>query len=630
MRLKWKIGLGIFAVTVLVTVINVIIISSLVMPWFRDLDLQAAEENGARAWEYLDAETAGLRSVTRVWAQWDDTYAFATNLSRSYRGSNLNPQDFETLGIDYFVVTDDAGVITFSKSTDPKIAAIFPMGRSVPKGMFTQLGPDRDQAVSAEGVVASPLGPMLVSIAPILNSEREGPRRGYLIFSRLLAPRLDARLREKAHLDADLVPVGELAQPVSSSSAATSEPALIDSDDLTESYTVHDVTGAPSYALQVHTERRFEGIGKIGLNGAIVRFFWLSAVFLVLIAWLIGRLVTKPLAEMANKMSRIAETGDLDHRLEVDRTDEIGWVADVFNRMIGELKAARGRLIEQSYSTGMADLAAGILNNVRHALNPVAEANRTAAGLIEKMGSSNLTEACRELAFTTVDRDRRQKLGAYITAYAEGTRVRLGDVKRQIDRIEQSTNHIRNILEDHESITRWPPQSTPIDCRRLIEEAARGIASTDDLPIDVDVSTGSPDLPLASGHSFILRQVIGNLLANSVNAVERAQRKRGRIHILARKAESAGMPAVEIVVGDNGAGFTAMQSDRLFERGYSTRSDRPGGFGLHWCRDALAAMNATIVGQSPGPGLGATFRVFLPVAKAETGSAEQQRLEGAA
>lgn len=617
MRLRWKIGLGIFAVTVLVTIVNLFVISSMFMPSFRELDEQAAKENGARAWEYFDAETAGLRAVTRDWAHWDETYDFANGLNQDYRDSNLNPEDFETLDIDAFVVADNSGEVVFTKSANADIANFFPVDKLLPKGVFARIDAEDGHTASKEGVVVSPFGPLLVSVAPILNSQRQGPQRGYLVLSRLLAPRLEARMRAKAHLDAELAPFAGSAKDAATSNDGGSQPVLIKSDDaLTERYLLRDVAGTPSYSLLVHTGRQFESVGQLGLHGVVIRFIWFSAVFLAIVAWLTGRLITKPLAEMADKMSHIAATGDLEHRLDVNRSDEIGWVADVFNRMMGELESARSRLIEQSYSTGMADLAAGILNNVRTALSPVMDANRSAATLVDKIDNSNFTEACRELAFTTADRDHRQRLGAYVTAYAEGTKIRIGDLKHQLDRIEQSTDHIHNILKDHESLTRWPPKSTPIDCRRLMEEAARGIASAGDMPIDVEVSA-SGELPMALGHGFVLRQVVGSLLANSVDAITRAQRKRGRIHVVTRKAELAGEPAIEIVVGDNGVGFTAMQSEKLFERGYSTRSDRPGGFGLHWCQEALAAMNATIVGQSPGPGLGATFRVFLPVAPAE-------------
>ena len=190
----------------------------------------------------------------------------------------------------------------------------------------------------------------------------------------------------------------------------------------------------------------------------------------------------------------------------------------------------------------------------------------------------------------------------------------MSDLKRQLHRIDESAQHLQNILEDHESISKWPRQSAPVNCMRLVEETSRGVACADDVPVDLEVSHANADLPPVLGHAFILRQVIGNLLANAIDAIHRAQRKRGRIHILTRLADLHGVPMVEIVVGDNGAGFTGMQAEKLFERGYSMRSDRPGGFGLHWCRTTLAAMNATIVGQSPGPGLGATFRIFLPVA----------------
>ena len=612
MRLKWKIGISIFAVVVFATVVNLCVLGWFFLPSFTELDRHEATANGARAYQYFQDEADHLQTLTRGWARRGDTYQFAGDFNNSYRDANLSPENLTFLSMAAFAVVDNDGVVTFATAPKPEIARLFQVGKALPAGLFKQLDVGKGAPPSAEGMVKTPLGPLLESIAPIWSPGQDRPERGYIVFARLIGPRLTQLIRDTASLDFTLM-------PYRGSAGTASGPSLTEqTDTLSAKYTLTDVSGTPSYTLDVVSPRQFSELGRWAVRGAMARFVVFTMIFLGCTSWLIGRLVAKPLAKMANRMSEIAETGDLDQPLDIQRTDEIGWVADVFNRMISELKSARGRLVEQSYSTGMADLAAGILNNVRTAVDPVVEANQSAERLLDKVDTTTLQEVGRELAYTKIDQDRRQKLGVYVNAFTEGTRRRLGEIKDQIERIGRGMDHIRNILEDHESISRWPRQSATIDCRRLVEEAAYGISGVGGMPIDIEVSAVDGDVPLVTGHSFILRQVIGNLLANAVDAIQHAGRKRGRIHVLTRKAELKGKPAVEIVVGDNGAGFTAMQAERLFERGYSTRSDRPGGFGLFWCRDALAAMNATITAQSPGPGLGATFRVFLPVAEIES------------
>ena len=615
MRLKWKLSIGFFALIIFAMIVNVVVVASIFLPDFRRLDERTARENGARAHEFLQTDIDSLRSATRDWAQRDDTYRFASDLDKDYQARNLKPEDLKTLGVDGYTITDNDGNVIFRKSSDPALASLFEVGKPLPAGMFAQVPAKDGETNSVEGVVATPLGPILVSIGPILTSNYEGPQRGYLVFSRLLAPRAKARIHDKGLLDFSLTPASssQLAK-ASPDGHDRSQDLIVADKTLTANYTLRDVTGRPSYVLHVSTPREFNNIGTIALGGAVIRFVGFAIIFWAIVTWLTGRTIVKPLSELAEKMAQIASTGELDRTLDIKRSDEIGWVADVFNRMIRELRTLRSRQIEKSYVTGMADLSAGILNNIRSALKPVIDANHSASELVERFDTATLAEAGRDLAHGNIENDQRQKLGNYIAAFTEGTRIRMSDLKRQLHRIDESAQHIQNILEDHESISKWPRQSAPVDCRRLVEETSRGVTCVDDVPIDLEISHASADLPPVLGHAFILRQVVGNLLANSIDAIHRAQRKRGRIHILTRRADLSGIPMVEIVVGDNGAGFTGMQAEKLFERGYSARSDRPGGFGLHWCRTTLAAMNASIVGQSPGPGLGATFRIFLPAA----------------
>ena len=515
MRLKWKIGTSVFAVVVFATVVNIVVVAWFFLPTFSELDRHEAKANGARAYQYFQDEADHLRTLTGGWARWNETYQFAQDFNQKFQRANLSPDNLAYLSMAAFAIVDNDGVVRFAVTPKQELAGLFQVGQALPAGLFKHLDVGAKGPPAADGILKTSVGPLLASIAPIWSPAKGSKQRGYILFARLIGPRLTARIHDTASLDFTLAPY-DGARPDGKDLAPTltEEP-----DTLFANYALTDVSGAPSYTLKVSSPRQFANLGRWAVRGAMFRFVGLSIIFLGCLSWLIGRLVAKPLAQMADRMSHIAATGDLDQTLDIRRTDEIGWVADVFNGMIGELKGARTRLVEQSYSSGMADLAAGILNNVRTAVDPLVEANQSAERLLDKIDTTTLQEVGRELSYTKIDQDRRKKLGAYVNAFTEGTRLRLIEIKDQIERIGRGTDHIRNILEDHESISRWPRQNVPIDCRRLIEEAARGISGIGETPIDIEVSATDGELPPVMGHSFILRQVIGNLLANSIDAI---------------------------------------------------------------------------------------------------------------
>jgi len=84
---------------------------------------------------------------------------------------------------------------------------------------------------------------------------------------------------------------------------------------------------------------------------------------LLLLNWLLSRMVLAPVKRVHDAMSRAA-TGDLRVRLEVPSRDEVGSIAESFNRMVGELEASRrqvegySRNLESSVEARTAELQA--------------------------------------------------------------------------------------------------------------------------------------------------------------------------------------------------------------------------------------------------------------------------------
>ncbi|NHH83499.1 sensor histidine kinase [Burkholderia gladioli] len=106
-----------------------------------------------------------------------------------------------------------------------------------------------------------------------------------------------------------------------------------------------------------------------------------------------------------------------------------------------------------------------------------------------------------------------------------------------------------------------------------------------------------------------IKQIVWNLLSNAVKFTPQ-----GSIEV---SIETVG-EQVELVVRDTGRGIDPSMLERVFERFQQSAADGEGrvaglGLGLWLARNLLERQGGEIVAESEGPGLGATFRVRLPV-----------------
>lgn len=153
------------------------------------------------------------------------------------------------------------------------------------------------------------------------------------------------------------------------------------------------------------------------------------------------------------------------------------------------------------------------------------------------------------------------------------------------------------------------PLTAAIDSVRPAAEAAR-----------LSLRTAIPPQPcLICGDAERLRQVVGNILSNSVKFTST-----GTIHVALTVA--AGHAEVRVV--DSGRGIPPDFLPRVFERfeqaDRSTRRKSGLGLGLAICRDLIERHHGSISVMSKGLDQGTTVTITLPLAVASTG-----RLEGA-
>jgi C4-dicarboxylate-specific signal transduction histidine kinase len=124
----------------------------------------------------------------------------------------------------------------------------------------------------------------------------------------------------------------------------------------------------------------------------------------------------------------------------------------------------------------------------------------------------------------------------------------------------------------------------------------------------VQIERAIGELPQILTDRFKLLQIIVNFIANACDAVATNAPGARRIAIRAQLVDGQ----LEIAVDDCGVGMRAELLPRIWEFGFTTKA-HGHGFGLHSSAVAAQQLGGTIAGNSPGPGLGASFRVTIPV-----------------
>jgi signal transduction histidine kinase len=107
-----------------------------------------------------------------------------------------------------------------------------------------------------------------------------------------------------------------------------------------------------------------------------------------------------------------------------------------------------------------------------------------------------------------------------------------------------------------------------------------------------------------------LKQVISNLVSNSVDAVEANGEIRFRLH----GVDDGNGGHIQIIIEDDGPGIPAENLDRIFEPFFTTKKDIGTGLGLWVTREIVERHGGRITVASGGGSdrLGASFVIDLP------------------
>jgi two-component system NtrC family sensor kinase len=324
----------------------------------------------------------------------------------------------------------------------------------------------------------------------------------------------------------------------------------------------------------------------------------------LLIGYLINRIVLRRLESLAAAM-RDVEGGNLDRRVAVGTSDEVGRLSQGFNQMLSQLSNANREIREfnlrlaqeielATQDLSRKNLALGQLNRLLNDLRQenaskvrLATLGQLAAQLAHEIGTP-LSSVSGHLQLALLQRDLHA-----------GLRERLEVASREIARIGR-------IVRDYLDSTRGlEPDRKPTSLRQLLNEAIEvtgGVEPNRKPEVELEIRNEPLDFVTDPG---LLRQIVINLLSNAFDAVG----SKGRVVVSA----DVNGDMVEIAVGDTGAGIAPDDQRSIFEPFYTTKGRGKGtGLGLAICRELSKALGGSIEVRS-APGAGSIFTVHLPL-----------------
>jgi two-component system, NtrC family, sensor kinase len=359
---------------------------------------------------------------------------------------------------------------------------------------------------------------------------------------------------------------------------------------------------------------------------------------LVIMSLVLRQQITRPLVSFTQATDQVA-AGNFKVALDTSRDDELGRLSHAFQVMAQEvqhreealrqanqgleqrveertheLKEAHKKLVDVARQSGMAEIATNVLHNVGNVLNSIHTSVTLAKNQLTQLRLEQVTRVASMFqerkadlsVFLTTD-ERGRKLTPYLLQLGENLVEERQRINTLLEEVDQYTAHIGTIVKLQQDYARAPSLNELVRVEDLVQDALRmqdAALSQDKVKVELQLASLPP--LLLDKHKALM--VLVNLISNARHAMAGTPESERRLTI---QVEPPVDGRIRLEVRDNGVGIAPEMLTRIFQRGFTTRSEGHG-FGLHSSALAAQHLSGTLSAHSEGPGKGATFTLELP------------------
>lgn len=204
----------------------------------------------------------------------------------------------------------------------------------------------------------------------------------------------------------------------------------------------------------------------------------------------------------------------------------------------------------------------------------------------------------------------------------QSSNTKLQDLKHALVNLTEVSNSIGLRLASYRALSSGGQENLDLDIRKIISESIEsliGIADQHRVSIEFSNSRNREENFLVFGNAFQLRIAFRGILLNSIQALAETNILNKKILIT---VIPVGREFISIYIRDNGPGVTPEIREKIFERGFTTKSGRGLGLGLPLV-SAVISNHGGRVNLSDKTGVGAEFIIELPLSNSDEGVIQQ-------
>lgn len=404
------------------------------------------------------------------------------------------------------------------------------------------------------------------------------------------------------------------------------------------------------------------GFSTEGIEEAISEAQWLAAsiaiiemLLVALFSFILGVYLTKQLKVLRDSARRIAD-GDLTQNIHIKTHDEIGEVADSFNKMMAslnkanletenhrkelmelnttletrvekrthkifeqkekleaaysKLQQAQEQLIQSEKMASIGQLAAGVAHEIN---NPVAFIKSNLSSLTIYIHTYKTLIDKQQKILNTINlatgNDIQSQLKE-LSLYRDSNDVDFidEDIDGLVEESIKGTDRVIDIVKGLSVYSRSSDEGIEeCDVNILIESVLKMLANQ--LKYHCEVITQLMPLPFIQCHSGKITQVLTNLVVNAMHAMN----EKGVLTISSAHQKIADSSSIIIQVLDTGKGIPEENIVKLFDPFFTTKPVGEGtGLGLSISQGIICDHDGSISVENV-VGKGALFTVVLPV-----------------